>query len=274
MTSDQERLRGLVEAWKVSAEEVLDLLAGLADEDWSRPTDLPGWDVRAVASHLAHIESELSGIPQEPVEVPEVGHLTAATSGWTEVGVVARRSRSGPELVDELRRAVQARYAELLRNPPVDGSTQPPLTPGGMPWDWSTLLSNRVVDVWMHGQDIRRAVGRWGGFDTPGAQHTASVFTHSFGYSVGKRVAPPVGTTVALDVAGANPVHVVLEINEQRRAVPADPRPDVPTVSLAMDLETFVMLAGGRRAPSEVEVQVGGDRELGSRILEAMAVTS
>jgi hypothetical protein len=40
-----------------------------------------------------------------------------------------------------------------------------------------------------------------------------------------------------------------------------------------MDLETYVILAGGRRAPADVEVSVTGDEELGRRVLAAMAVT-
>ena len=43
---------------------------------------------------------------------------------------------------------------------------------GGVPWNWRTLLRNRPLDVWMHEQDVRRAVGRPGGMDTvAGAAH-------------------------------------------------------------------------------------------------------
>ena len=40
-----------------------------------------------------------------------------------------------------------------------------------------------------------------------------------------------------------------------------------------MDLETYVVLAGGRRAPEDVDVSVTGDDALGRRVLAAMAVT-
>jgi len=30
----------------------LDLLRSLEPEDWTKPTDCPGWDVRAMAAHL------------------------------------------------------------------------------------------------------------------------------------------------------------------------------------------------------------------------------
>jgi hypothetical protein len=90
---------------------------------------------------------------------------------------------------------------------------------------------------------------------------------------VGKRVAPPVGTTVVLDVRGVHPVHLAVEVNDQGRAVPVLEDPETPTVSLRMDVEVFAVLAGGRRAVDAVPVEVDGDADLGRRVLEALAVT-
>ena len=42
-------------AMRLAAEEYdrfLAVLAGLADADWAKPTDCPGWDVRALATHV------------------------------------------------------------------------------------------------------------------------------------------------------------------------------------------------------------------------------
>ena len=48
---------------------------------------------------------------------------------------------------------------------------------------------------------------------------------------------------------------------------------DEPTTSLAMDRETFVLLAGGRRAAAPGNVRVSGDTTLGDRVVASMAVT-
>ena len=40
-----------------------------------------------------------------------------------------------------------------------------------------------------------------------------------------------------------------------------------------MDLETFVVLSGGRRTPDQVGVEVEGDQDLAERVLAALAVT-
>ncbi len=273
VTSDQDRLSGYVATWRSAVDDVLVLLRSLDEADWSKPTDLPGWDVRGVAAHLAHVESDLAGVKQRRVERPTGDHLTAPTSVFTEMGLLARADKSPTEIVDELEECARARHEALLADPPTDGRADPPRTPGKIGWDWETLLAGRVVDVWMHEQDIRRAVGRPGGFDSPGAAHTVATFTRSLPYVVGKLVAPPAGTTVLLDVTGVSPVHLALEVDESGRARVTATGPATPTVSLRMDVETFVVLAGGRRTADVVPVEVRGDEELGRRILAAMVVT-
>jgi uncharacterized protein (TIGR03083 family) len=272
-TSDADRLASYVDTGAAAAGDVIALLRSLDDADWDRPTDLAGWDVRAVAAHLAHLESELAGIEQQPVEVPELEHITSPMGYYTEQGPIARREWPPARITDELERAVATRLAALRAEPPTDGSAAPPRTPGGIGWNWETLLSNRVVDLWMHEQDIRRAVGRPGGMDTAGAEHTVSVFARSFGYVVGKRVAPPGGTTVVLDVTGLRPVHLAVRVGDDGRASALTGRVETADVAITMDLETYVILAGGRRSPEAVDVQVTGDEELGAKVLAALAVT-
>ncbi|MGZ4442543.1 MAG: maleylpyruvate isomerase family mycothiol-dependent enzyme, partial [Nocardioidaceae bacterium] len=90
---------------------------------------------------------------------------------------------------------------------------------------------------------------------------------------VGKRVGPPAGTTVVLDVTGVHPVHLVAAVGDDGRGHLVTDEPAAPTVTLRMDLETFVILSGGRRTPDNVTVEVTGDQELGGRVLAAMSVT-
>ena len=44
-------------------------------------------------------------------------------------------------------------------------------------------------------------------------------------------------------------------------------------MTLAMDREAFILLAGGRREPDEGRVVVTGDAELAQRLLDRFAVT-
>jgi len=269
--SDQERLAGYVEVWWTAVDGFTKLLETIPPEQWTTPTDLDGWDVHAVAAHIAHLESILAGSPEETVEVGEPDHVTSLMGFYTEQGVVARRDRTPDELINEIREAATSRHTSLLADPPTDGAARPARIFGGIGWDWERLLRNRPLDVWMHEQDIRRAIGEPGNMDSAPAQHTADYLTESLGVVVGKRVAPPAGTTVVLDVAGSD-VRAVI-VGDDGRAETLAEVPADATVVLRMDRESFIVVAGGRRWPEAGDVTIEGDAELGRRVLDAMAVT-
>ncbi|HWJ68315.1 MAG TPA: maleylpyruvate isomerase family mycothiol-dependent enzyme [Nocardioides sp.] len=269
--SDSELLAGYVDAWWGSVQDLLALLEELEPEDWGKPTDLAGWDVKAVASHTAHLESLLAGGPDEQAEIGEPAHVTGPMGQFTEIGVVTRRDRDPASIVGEIRDRTAERHAALQADPPTDASAPAPGIFGMIGWSTGTLLRNRPLDVWMHEQDIRRAVGRPGGLESAGARHTADYLSEGFGFVVGKRVAPPAGTTAVLAVDGSPTIAV--GIGEDGRARPLDAVPDDPTVQLAMDRESFIVLAGGRRAAAPGAVRVAGDTELGQRIVDQLATT-
>lgn len=91
--SDRERLAGYVETWWQAVQELTALLEQVPDEQWSTPTDLAGWDVRACAAHTAHLESVLAGNPEETADVGEPPHVAGFMGLYTEIGVVNRRDR-------------------------------------------------------------------------------------------------------------------------------------------------------------------------------------
>lgn len=269
--TDQALLSGYVDVWWQAINDFTDLLEELPEEEWATPTDLEGWDVRAVASHIAHLESILAGNPEETAEVGEPPHVTGPLGLYTEVGVVNRRDASPDSIINEIRAAATARHTRLLADPPTDPAGKPEPIFGGLGWDWRTLLRNRVLDVWMHEQDIRRAVDRPGGMDSEPARHTAEYLAEALGYVVAKRVGAPAGTTVVLELEGSAPY--AFEIDDTGRGVRVDVLPPVPTVLLRMDREAFVRLAGGRCEPEPGTLSVEGDQDLGRRILDALATT-
>lgn len=259
-----------VETWHRACADFVVLTRSLTDDESALPTDLPGWSVHACVAHTAHLESALAGMPQPEAEVPsELLHVRGPMGTFTEQGVLARRARDLDELTDEIETAVARRWEALQADPPTDGSAPPAATFAGLPWDTRTLLRNRPLDVWMHEQDIRRATGRPGGYDSPAAAHTIGYLAGSLPVVVGKRVAPPVGTSVGVEVPDAGFTGAV-RIGEDGRARPTNEDPDV---RITLSAEAFVLLAGGRRRPAEVPVKLEGDEELGRRVLASMAVT-
>jgi uncharacterized protein (TIGR03083 family) len=271
MTDDSGHLHELVEVWRHACADFLTLVRDLSPEEGELPTDLAGWSVRDNVAHTAHLEAVLAGAPEETLEVPEAAHLTGPMSHYTEQGVLARRDRGLGELADEIEAAVATRYAALQADPPTDGSAAPPRTPGGAPWDTRTLLSNRPLDVWMHDQDVRRATGRPGGYDSPAATHVLHVFARALPMVVGKRLAPPPGTVVRLAIPEAGLSRTVLVGPDGRAAAAEDGT--VPTTTVTLSAEDFVVLAGGRRPPEATAAVVEGDEQLGRRLLASLAVT-
>lgn len=273
MSSDQQALLHLVEVWHRAAQDVITLLRSVEADQWATPTDLPGWDVRAIAAHLAHLESELAGNPQQQVEVPDVAHVKGMLGRFTEAGVIARSSWSTDEILDELESSVEKRYAELTGTPPTDGSAPATGFAEFIGWSWQTLLTNRPLDLWMHEQDVRRALDRPGGLDSPGAVHTARVYARSLPYVLGKKVGAAPGSTVVLDITGAQPQVLAAEVGADGRGAAVHQLAEEPTTRIALDFEAWILLAGGRREPSDVSVEVHGDEELGHRLLDNLGVT-
>ena len=92
--SDQVELAGYVDIWWQAVDDFTGLLEELREEDWSAPTDLPGWDVKACAAHTAHLESVLAGEPEETADVGEPPHVTGLMGLYTEIGVVNRHTQA------------------------------------------------------------------------------------------------------------------------------------------------------------------------------------
>ena len=265
------RLGQLVETWHAACTDFVTLVREIPRGQWDLPTDLEGWSVKDNVAHTAHLEAVLAGTPEETIQVDEAPHLKNPMSYYTEQGVLARRDRDMAELADEIEQAVAIRYAELLADPPADGSARPPKTPGGVAWDYQTLLSGRPFDVWMHDQDVRRAVGRPGGYDGAAAQHVLRVLGRGLPMVVGKRVAAAPGTVVRVSLPEAG-LSWTVAVGDDGRAALVDDRA-VPTTTVELGVEDFVVLAGGRRRPETVTAVIEGDDDVARRLLRSLAVT-
>lgn len=289
-TDDATRLRGLVDTWRAAVDDLVAVLQALPADAWGTPTDLPGWTVHDVAAHCAHLEAVLAGGGEDlDVEVGDLPHVRGPLGRYTEQGVIARRDRTPEQLIAELAESADARYAMLASTPPTDASQRAYPLFAGVDWDWGTLLGNRVVDVWVHEQDIRRAAGVRGGFDSPAARHTLAVMTGSLPPIVARRAAAPPGSSVVISLdrapgrsgVGDAPVTVVVSVDDTGRGRLGGPAPANPTARLVTDVETFACASGGRRRPDVIEgdaapgpgtVAVRGDVALGERIVAALSI--
>ena len=139
-------------------------------------------------------------------------------------------------------------------------------TPAG-PDTYGRFMRIRVMDMWMHEQDIREVVGRPGHDGGAAPEFALDEMTGALGFVVGKRAGAPAGASVRFDLTGPAARRIDVEVGDRARVVDAIDGP--PTVTLAMPALLFTRLCGGRGAdPAGVEVT--GDDALGAAVVANM----
>ena len=141
-------------------------------------------------------------------------------------------------------------------------------TPTG-PGTMGDFLHIRVLDCWIHEQDMRRALDKPGHSGGPAAAHTIDRLLRTIPIVVGKRAATPEGGAVVIDITGEVSRHVVCEVTGGRAAI-VESATDEPIATVVLDSDTFLVLATGRRAASALAGRIGlsGDQALGQRVVD------
>lgn len=146
--------------------QMVELLRSLKDEDWSKPTDCPAWDVRALAGHVLGMTETFSSLKHFASDMRAGGKAAGDgqfVDGLTAVQVRDHIELSRDELVDRLAQTgpKQAKWRasrRLMRRIPMkqqmrDGTTET--------WRAAYLFDTILTrDTWMHRVDIARATGR------------------------------------------------------------------------------------------------------------------
>jgi uncharacterized protein (TIGR03083 family) len=142
------------------------MLATLSEQDWTRPTDCPGWDVRTMASHVLGMAEMAASIRQGLSQARRAKKRGGVfIDALTAVQVEARTNMSSQQVIDRLRlvgpRAARARR----RIPSVIRNRRLPIPQpvGGIDEDWTIgYLTDTILtrDTWMHRIDIGRATNR------------------------------------------------------------------------------------------------------------------
>lgn len=146
---------------------VADQLRSLAPDDWSKPTDCPLWDVRALAGHSTGMLSTFTGY-RTLMRAMSTAMKEAKRSGKPMVNVLTAKQvadhagLSSTELIDKIDQVgpQAARWRTtrpwLFRKMPMKEEV------GGKAETWRMGYLFDVIltrDPWMHRVDIARAVG-------------------------------------------------------------------------------------------------------------------
>jgi uncharacterized protein (TIGR03083 family) len=272
VTGDQRATDAIVDTLTATWRALSELGADLTERQWKSPTDLPGWSVQDTLSHVIGTERLLEGLPAaDPLPGEPPRHVRNPIGELNEREVDCRRGCFGAEVLaewDELRRVREATLAAAGD----DYFQQPVDTPTG-PGTMTDFLAMRILDCWVHEQDMRRAVGLPPTCDGPAADHTIDRLTSALPMVVGKRAACPEGAAVEIQLTGPVERRLVCEVTN-RRAAFVDAPSTPAQVSVAMDTECFLLLATGRRTVGDVadRVTLTGDVDLGGRVLAGLNV--
>ena len=246
-----------------------ELGAQLTESEWKTPTDCPGWTVQDNLSHLIGIERVLNGLPGTSHRAPASAHVKNPIGEANENEIDSRRGLRGAEVLAEWNEIAAARLG-TLRGADEAYFAKEAMTPTG-PGTVADFLHIRVLDCWVHEQDMRRAVGKPGHLSGPAAEHTIDRLIRTVPIVVGKRAGTPDGASVVIDITGGVQRHIICTVNGGRASV-TDVEPEAPVTRLTMDTETFLILATGRRTANTMlsSVELAGDVALGNKIVTSL----
>jgi uncharacterized protein (TIGR03083 family) len=238
------------EAFRRAADAFHGMLLTLSAKDWAKPA-LRDLDVQGLVGHLTGVEEDMHlALAMDP-EVAMASHVES-----TQPAADRQAGRGAAQTRAEWRHAAD-RTMDLVR---ALGDPGAEVAVHGMRLPLDLLLVARAFELWVHDNDIRRAVGL-----PPAAPDasTLSLMTSS--------VAGMLPLAAALTgVSEPTSVHLVLtgpgggtwdlSIGEGL---------DPSATTIVADAVGFCQLVGNRAAPDELDLYITGDSGRAARVLAA-----
>jgi uncharacterized protein (TIGR03083 family) len=256
----------LAETW----ESILSLGAGLREDEWALPTACPGWSVKDQLSHMIGTESIITGRPTPAVDLDRFDYLRNDIGRTNEAWIDERRSRPGAEVLEEFRTITALRLG-VLGSMDQAAFDHPSPTPAG-PDTVGRFMQIRVMDCWVHEQDMREATGRPGHQEGPAVAVALDEVVTALGFVVGKKAGAPDGSSVRFDLTGGSG-RVVDVVVDGRARLSEEPVAH-PTATITAPVVLFSRIAGGRASPAahlaDGSVTVTGDADLGRRVVDVL----
>jgi uncharacterized protein (TIGR03083 family) len=263
-----EVLSGLFAVW----DSIDALLDGLSETEWQAATPLPGWCVRAVASHIIGTESFLQGIapPQPDIDVKTLEHVRNDIGALNECWVRHLSGEPGAGVLERFRAITNDRRTALAGMSDEEWNAVMP-TPVG-PESYGRFMRVRTFDCWMHEQDMREALSRPSSddeLDGIASQLAFDEIVGTMGYVVGRLAKAPDGSRILFELTG--PLARSIRVSVEGRAqVVDDFGGQEPTATIRLDGLQFTRLSGGRpMSPARAQdVELGGDKDVAARVVE------
>ncbi|MGH3733679.1 MAG: maleylpyruvate isomerase family mycothiol-dependent enzyme [Acidimicrobiales bacterium] len=248
-------------------------LRGCGADVYEASTPCPGWSVRDVLSHLIGFELVLNGGAVPVHEGPWPSHVKNPIGELNEAFVEAYRRQSGDELLD-LFRDITGDSLERLRSLSDEEWEKVGWSPEGER-PLHRFQETRVLDSWIHLQDIRDALLEPSDDHGPGEEIVVNRFEAALPYVLGKKAQAPDGTVVRINLSGHLARSILLGVEDGRaRALEESANP--PSLELTTPVALFWRRAAGRISADAFlgasATGVRGDEVLARALAEALAI--
>jgi uncharacterized protein (TIGR03084 family) len=184
--TDTGGLHALLDDLTAEQRALFDVLHGLDEDDWLRPTPARGWDVRDTVSHLADTdEMAIATATGAPGSLNARAEVSASGEDVTFRGVLRGRRRSGRDVCAWFESSTASLHDMFLALDPLER------VPWGIGMRPPSLVSARLMETWAHGLDVHAAVGA-APHDTDRLAHVAWLATRAlpYAYTVAGREPP------------------------------------------------------------------------------------
>jgi len=258
-------------------EKLVDLLASLEPSEWDLQTVAPLWKVRDVAAHLLDtVLRKLSMVRDscyvEAVTIRAPQDVVALVNRLNAEGVTVYRRLSPPVLIDMMKSACEqsARFHESL-HPFASATFNVSWAGEETSLNWFDT-ARELTERWHHQQQIRLATNR-PGIMTPDLYHPVlDCFARGLPH-VYRDVDAPAGTILLLEISGECGGKWFLSKGTTRWDFVSPQTKEVASrVTIPQELAWRVFTKGIDRDSARRQIAVEGNRNLGEKVLDLIAI--
>lgn len=262
-------IEALAETWRHTERTLRDR----TERDLDALTSCPGWTVRDVVNHVTGTELLLAGagVPEVTGTMPE--YVKNSMGEINEAFVASRRRLPLDAVLSEFHHATSASLTRL-RALSDDEWELDSWSPSG-PRPRHQGLEIRVLDSWIHLQDIHDALLEPTDDHGLGEEIVVNRFEAALPFVWGKLIAPPEGSVLRVNLVGRLGRTIQIEVRDGRgMAVSATDTP--PLVEITTPVALFWRRMAGRINAAAFlrssATDVRGDRDVALDLAESLRV--
>jgi uncharacterized protein (TIGR03083 family) len=258
--------------------ELINLLRGLKQTDWNRPTACAEWSVKDITAHLLdgnarRLSFQRDGFrppSEDPIHTyPElVAYLNRLNAEWVKAA-----RRLSPEVLVQLLELTGPQVADFF-------SSLDPFGPALFSVAWAGEdtslnwfdIAREYTERWLHQQQIREAVGAPGLTEREWLHPVLDVFLRALPFSF-RGHERDAGNAVGIQIQGdAGGDWTLVRAAQGWQLFDGSlPRPDA-SVRLSQDTAWRLLSKGLRAEDARKRVSILGDSDLGSAFLRTLSV--